>query len=54
MNLKEIESFEDLWKKLWEIIYAVIAFFRDGKGGKDTIEVGTDTVKFDSVNPVVY
>lgn len=50
MNLSEIKSFEDLWKKLWEIIYAVLEFFRGA--GKDNVEVGTETVKFDSVKPV--
>ncbi len=50
MSNKEIMSFEQLWQKLWEIIYAIIKFFKGA--GKDEIEVGTNTVKFDSVTNV--
>lgn len=49
MNANEIKSFEDLWQKLWAIIYEVLAFFR---GFKDNIEVGTETVNLDGINPV--
>lgn len=50
MNANEIKSFEDLWKKLWEIIYAIIAFFKGA--GKDDVDIGSNTVKFDSVTNV--
>lgn len=50
MNLKEIKSFEDLWKKLWEIIYAVLAFFRGA--GKDPVDVGSNTLHYDSISSV--
>ena len=47
MNASEIKSFEDLWKKLWSIIYAVIAFF---KGANiDNVQIGDSTAKFDSI-----
>lgn len=52
MNLSEIKSFEDLWKKLWEIIYAVLAFFKGAN--KEPVDVGSNTVHFDSIKPVVY
>ena len=50
MNANEIKSFEDLWQKLWEIIYAIINFFKGA--GKDDIDIGSNTVKFDSVTNV--
>ena len=50
MNPNEIKSFEDLWKKLWEIIYAIINFFKGA--GKDDVDIGSNTVKFDSVSNV--
>lgn len=50
MSASEIKSFEDLWKYLWSIIYAILNFFRGA--GKDNVPVGTDTVKFDSVSNV--
>ena len=50
MSASEIKSFEDLWQYLMKIFYAILDFFRGA--GKDSIPVGTDTVKFDSVKPV--
>lgn len=50
MSNKEIMTFEQLWKKIWEIIYAIIAFFKGA--GKDDVDIGSNTVKFDSVSNV--
>ena len=50
MSASEIKSFEDLWKKIMEIFYAILDFFRGAK--IDNVPVGSNTVKFDSVKPV--
>ncbi len=52
MSLSEIKSFEDLWKKIWEIIYAILNFFRGAD--KEPVDVGSNTVRYDSIKPVVY
>ena len=51
MSASEIKSFEDLWKYLWNIFYAILDFFR-GALGKAEVDIGTNTVKFDSVSNV--
>lgn len=50
MSPSEIKTFEDFWKYLWEIIYKILAFFRGA--GKDDVDLGSNTVKFDSVTNV--
>ena len=50
MSASEIKSFEDLWKKIMDIFYAILDFFRGA--GKDSVDVGSNTVKFDSVSNV--
>ena len=50
MSASEIKSFEDLWKYLWSIIYAIINFFKGA--GKDDIDIGSNTVKFDHITNV--
>ena len=52
MSASEIKSFEDLWKYLWSIIYAILDFFRNA--GKEPVVVGTETVRYDSIKPDVY
>ena len=52
MSASEIKSFEDLWKYLWSIIYAILDFFRGA--GKDRVDVGSNTVMLDSIKPDVY
>ena len=50
MSASEIKSFEDLWQYLMKIFYAILDFFRGA--GKDSVDVGSNTVKFDSVSSV--
>ena len=50
MSASEIKSFEDFWKYLWSIFYAILDFFRGAK--IDNVPVDSNTVKFDSVKPV--
>ena len=50
MSASEIKSFEDFWKYLWSIIYAILNFFRGAK--IDNVPVGSNTVKFDSISEV--
>ena len=50
MSASEIKSFEDLWKYLWSIIYAILDFFRGA--GKEPVKVGTDTIRYDSITKV--
>ena len=50
MSASEIKSFEDLWKKIMEIFYAILDFFRGA--GKDSVDVGSNTVMFDSISEV--
>ncbi len=51
MSASEIKSFEDLWKYLWSIFYAILDFFR-GALEKPEVNIGTNPVKFDSVSDV--
>ncbi len=50
MSLSEIKSFEDLWKKIMEIFYAILEFFRGAH--KEPVDVGSNTVRYDSIKPV--
>ncbi|MDY5990614.1 MAG: hypothetical protein SPI93_00980 [Oscillospiraceae bacterium] len=52
MSASEIKSFEDFWKYLWSIIYSILEFFRGA--GKEPVDVGSNTVRYDSIKPVVY
>lgn len=51
MSANEIKSFEDLWKKIMDIFYAILDFFR-GALEKPEVNVGSNTVKFDSIDSV--
>lgn len=50
MSASEIKSFEDLWKYLMKIFYAILDFFRGA--GKEPVDVGSNTVRYDSIKPV--
>ena len=50
MSASEIKSFEDFWKYLWNIFYAILEFFRGAK--KEPVDVGSNTVRYDSIKPV--
>lgn len=50
MSKDEILTFEGLWAKIWEVIYAIINFFKGA--GKDDVDIGSNTVKFDSISNV--
>lgn len=52
MSNKEIMTFEQLWQKIWEIIYAIINFFKGaegGNGGHGQIPGATETFNYDNI-----
>ena len=51
MSASEIKTFEDLWKYIWNIIYSVLEFIRNG-GKKPEIPVGSTAVDLDPVKPI--
>lgn len=51
MSPSEIKTFEDLWKKLTEMFYAIVNFIKKALGVN--IDVGaTETANIENINPI--